>query len=116
MRVRVAVAFIMNSKIGNHASNNKIFFNKIARDFYIFMQAEFNRQCHINTACGLCVLAFFGKFNDVPKRGAVCIFYRRVFGKHNFGMHNASFECVIVCYFILLILQFLTGIVCCRTD
>lgn len=96
MRVRIAVAFVVNRKVRDHAAGDKLLPAVIADQGFIFVFGQFYWQRHDDSPRKLGVPLSFDLLGGIPQCLTVCVFRRSIGWKENaFCQDLAGFIAVV---------------------
>ena len=103
MRVRIAVAFVVNRKVRDHAAGDKLLPAVIADQGFIFVFGQFYWQRHDDSPRKLGVPLSFDLLGGIPQCLTVCVFRRSIGWKENaFCQDLAGFIAVVFCLQVVL--------------
>lgn len=101
--VRIAVAFVVDGKIRDHATGDELLPAVIADQRFQFFFWDFIRQCHDDAAGKLGVPLVLCFLNGIPKRLPICVFQQSIGWKENaFCQDLTGFIAVVFCLQVVL--------------
>ena len=100
--VWVAISFVVNGKVGNHAFGYELLLTKLLNHFQILLFRDFHRECQHDAPGKLGVPLVLHSFHGVPERCPVCISGRRMGRQHNLGVDKLFLLVVEFCFLVVL--------------
>jgi len=116
MRVRIAVPFIMQCPVRDHAPGCEVLPDIVSDAFYLLFAAHLDRECDLDFPGELCIRPLFRFLDFVPQGLPVAVFFRGAVRENDLTHNDSGFMSEIMNKSGLFIDQFLTGTIRCGSN
>ena len=104
--------WIMNCKIGNHASGHQFFLDKCSYHFNVFFHGKLVHERNIKAVSQLCFSSGLCPFQRIPQSFPVSIFPGCMVWQTNFCHDHATFSCKITGFSIVGTVKLFSCAIC----
>jgi len=114
--VRIAVPFIMQCPVRDHAPGCEVLPDIVSDAFYLLFAAHLDRECDLDFPGELCIRPLFRFLDFVPQGLPVAVFFRGAVRENDLTHNDSGFMSEIMNKSGLFIDQFLTGTIRCGSN